>query len=166
VDFEEYVAARGQALLRFAYVLTTDAHAAEDLVQSALADAYRHWRKVSRADHPDAYVRRIIVNIHLRWRKRRSAGEIPAGLDLSGTASAGDHADGVVAHEEFRRVLDGLPARSRTVLVLRYYADLDDATIADLMGIGASSVRSAATRALAALRETKAATPADKEGTR
>ena len=86
--FEEYVAARGHALLRFAYVLTTDSYAAEDLVQSALADAYRHWRKVSKADHPDAYVRRIIVNTHLGWRRRRWTGERAAGMDLDAAAIA------------------------------------------------------------------------------
>ncbi len=77
MDFEEYVAARGPALLRFAYVLTTDTHAAEDLVQTALADAYRHWRRVQRTDQPDAYVRRIIVNRHLSGRRRRWWGERP-----------------------------------------------------------------------------------------
>lgn len=152
MTFEEYVAARGPALLRFAYVLTTDQHLAEDLVQSALADAYRHWRKVARAEHPDAYVRRIVVNTHLGWRRRRSSGESPTGADLDVETRTADPADAVAARDESRRLLDELPPRTRTILVLRYYADLDDAAIADLMGLSPSSVRATASRALATLR--------------
>ena len=75
--FEDYVAVRGPSLLRFAYVLCGDAHLAEDLVQSTLADTHKNWRRMSRAHHPDAYVRRIVVNAHLGWW--RSAGERPTG---------------------------------------------------------------------------------------
>ena len=77
VEFEGYVAARGQALLRFAYVLTGDAQLAEDLTQTALAQTYRHWRRVSRLEHPDAYVRKAMLNAHLSWRRRRSSTERP-----------------------------------------------------------------------------------------
>jgi DNA-directed RNA polymerase specialized sigma24 family protein len=89
--FEEYVAARGQALLRFAYVLTTDAYTAEDLVQSALADAFRHWRRVSRADHPDAYVRRMIVNKYLGWRRRGWFTEVPTDRTADAAPAVADH---------------------------------------------------------------------------
>lgn len=153
MEFEEYVAARGQALVRFAYVLTTDEHLAEDLVQSALADAYRHWRKVLSAEHPDAYVRRIVVNTHLGWRRRRWSRERPTGADLDSGNRVADHAEAVAARDESRRVLDGLPPRARAILVLRYYADLDDAAIADLLGVSASNVRATASRALATLRQ-------------
>jgi RNA polymerase sigma-70 factor (sigma-E family) len=161
VQFDDYVVARGPALLRFAYVLTTDAHAAEDLVQSALADAYRHWSRVQRADHPDAYVRRIIVNRHLSGRRRRWWGERPTDpLDgaLGGSAGgvAADLAEAVVDRDETRAVLDGLAPRARTVLVLRYYVDLDDHAIAETLGITESTVRATASRALATLRATHA----------
>jgi DNA-directed RNA polymerase specialized sigma24 family protein len=65
LEFDEYVAARGTALLRFARVLTGDSASAEDLLQAALADAYVRWSRVEAADAPDAYVRRVIVNRHL-----------------------------------------------------------------------------------------------------
>lgn len=151
MQFEDYVASRGQALLRLAYVLTTDEQAAQDLVQSALADAFRHWRRVSQAEHPDAYVRRILVNAHLRWCRRKSSGERPTGEDLDGIAV--DHADAVASRDASRRLLDHLPARARTVLVLRYYADLDDQAIAGLLGVTPSTVRGTASRALATLRQ-------------
>lgn len=150
MTFEEYVAARAAALLRFAFVLTGDHHAAQDLTQAALATALRHWRKVARAEHPDAYVRRIMVTTHLSWRRRHWTGERPVASTPDGTVA--DHADGIAARDEFRRLLDGLPPRARTVLVLRYYADLDDTAIAETLGLSASTVRATASRALAALR--------------
>lgn len=152
MEFEEYVAARGQTLLRLAHVLTNDVHLAEDLTQSALADAYRHWRRVVRADHPDAYVRRILVNQHLSWRRRRSSTESPR-VAVDDGRQAPDPAEAVAERDEGRHLLDGLAPRARTVLVLRYYADLDDRAIAELLGISESGVRATASRALAALRE-------------
>lgn len=151
MTFDEYVAERGQGLLRLAYVLTADAYLAQDLVQTALVDAYRHWHRVAAAEHPDAYVRRILVNAHLSGRRRRSSTERPTVVADSGRPGP-DPADGVAARDQTRRLLAGLAPRARTVLVLRYYADLEDAAVADLMGITASGVRATASRALAALR--------------
>jgi RNA polymerase sigma-70 factor (sigma-E family) len=153
VQFEEYVAARGQALLRFAYVLTADHHRAQDVVQSALVDAYRHWRKVSRAGDPDAYVRRIVVNAHLSWHRRRSSTESPSPTGIDHVGTVPDHADGVVERDETRRVLNGLAPRARSILVLRYYLDLDDAAIAELLNVSPSNVRATASRALSLLRQ-------------
>ena len=134
MDFEEYVGARGQALLRLAYVLTGDAHAAEDVTQAALYDALRHWRRVARASHPDAYVRRVLVNRYLATRRLRASSEVVLeDVEPLATASAPDPATGVADRDEVRRVLAQLPPQARAVLVLRYYADLDDAAIADAL---------------------------------
>lgn len=168
VGFDEYVAARGQALLRFAHVLTGDAHLAEDLTQTALAQAYRHWRRVAAADHPDAYVRRVLVNAHLSRRRRRSSSEVPTEdpAEVRTGAAAPDHADAVATDDQARRLLAGLAPRARTVLALRYYDDLDDAAIAELMGVTVSSVRATASRALAALRTQRATDTATVKETR
>ena len=80
MEFEEYVAARGAALERYAFVLTSDAQRSQDLVQTALVKAYRRWRRVVRADHPDAYVRRILTTSYLDWRRLRSSDR-SAGSD-------------------------------------------------------------------------------------
>jgi DNA-directed RNA polymerase specialized sigma24 family protein len=95
VQFEDYVQVRGQSLVRFAYVLCNDAHTAEDLAQSALAKAYRHWRRVCAPDHPDAHVQRIIVNTYLSGRRRRSTIELPVSDPTRGgdDAAAPDIAD-------------------------------------------------------------------------
>jgi RNA polymerase sigma-70 factor (sigma-E family) len=154
VTFEQYVHEHGQELLRLAFVLTGDAPLAEDLTQTALADAYRHWRKVSGVEYPHAYVRRMLVNAHLNWRRRRSSTERPADLRGRTGDTAPDHADDVAARDETRRLLATLGARTRAILVLRYFADLSDADIAGTLDIAESTVRATASRALTQLRST------------
>jgi RNA polymerase sigma-70 factor (sigma-E family) len=150
VEFSEYVAARGTALERFAYVLSGDAHLAQDLVQTALLKAYRRWRWVARAEHPDAYVRRIVTRSYLDWRRRRSSGEQPVGAVPDQPAP--DPAEGVAERDQLRRALGTLSPRQRAVLVLRHYEGMDDAAIAGLLGCGEGSVRTHASRGLARLR--------------
>ena len=152
MGFEEYVTEQGRSLLRLAYVLTSDPHRAEDLTQTVLADAYRRWPKVAAARSPEAYVRRMMVNAHLDWYRRRSSSERVTDLRDHEPAAETDPADRIVAREALRSMLATLAPRARTVLVLRYYADLDDAAIAEAMGISASAVRATSSRALASLR--------------
>ena len=154
MGFEEFVAAQGQSLLRLAFVLTSDRHLAEDLTQTTLADAFRHWRKVAAAQDPPAYVRRMLVNAHLSWRRRRSSTERPSELADTSVDPAAEPGDAYAARQQMRALLADLAPRARTVLVLRYYADLDDAAIAEAMGVSTSSVRATASRALAGLRAT------------
>lgn len=152
MKFEEYVTEQGQSLLRLAHVLTRDAHRAEDLTQTVLADAYRHWRKVAAAKHPDAYVRRMLVNAHLDWHRRRSSTERPADLAAWEPPGGADPAEAIASRDQLRQLLEALAPRARTALVLRYYADLDDSAIADAMGVSVSAVRATISRALATLR--------------
>jgi RNA polymerase sigma-70 factor (sigma-E family) len=152
VKFEDYVAQQGQSLLRLAYVLTTDGHRAEDLTQTVLAEAYRRWRTVVAARHPDAYVRRMLVNAHLDWHRRRSSTERPTDLATWDAAGVADPAEAIASRDQLRQVLATLAPRARTALVLRYYADLDDAAIAEAMGVSISAVRATTSRALATLR--------------
>jgi len=152
VTFEEFVAAHGQSMLRLAFVLSSDRHLAEDLTQTALADAYRHWRRVQAVGSPEAYVRRMLVNAHLSWRRRRSATERPTDLREATGAVLADPGEEIAARDQMRVLLAGLAPRARTVLVLRFYVDLDDAAIAETMGVSASAVRATASRALASLR--------------
>jgi RNA polymerase sigma-70 factor (sigma-E family) len=150
VEFSEYVAARGPALERFAYVLTGDADLAQDLVQTALLKAYRRWRWVARAEHPDAYVRRIVTTSYLDWRRRRSNAESP--VEVVPDRTGPDLAEGVVDRDQLRRALGTLSPRQRAVLVLRHYEGLDDAAIATLLRCGEVSVRTHASRGAARLR--------------
>jgi RNA polymerase sigma-70 factor (sigma-E family) len=155
MEFEEYVAARGRALERYAYVLTGDRERSQDLVQTALMKAFRHWRRVTRAEHPDAYVRRILTTSYLDWRRRRSSAEEPTGdlpepePDGSGPA---DPAEQVVRRDEVLRALTTLTPHQRAVLVLRHYEGYDDAAVAAVLGCSEATVRSHATRGAQRLR--------------
>ncbi|MEP7332821.1 MAG: SigE family RNA polymerase sigma factor [Terracoccus sp.] len=156
MQFEAFVNQHGQSLLRLAYVLTGDPHRCQDLTQTALANAYRQWDKVESARAPEAYVRRMLVNAHLDWHRRRSSTEQPTELTPQQLVSVSDHADGVASRDHLRGLLATLAPRARTTLVLRYYLDLTDEAVAEAMGISAGSVRATASRALASLRERQA----------
>jgi len=129
VDFERYVAERGRALERYAYVLTGDAHLAQDLTQTALLRAYRRWRRVVRADQPDLYVRRILTNVWIDHSRRRSSSERPVA-EVVDVVAGNDPAERVVALDELRRALTGLTPGQRAVLTLRHLEGYDDETVA------------------------------------
>ena len=146
MDFEEYVAARGRALERYAFVLTGDAQRSQDLVQTALIKAYRRWRHVTRAGHPDAYVRRIVTTSYLDWHRRRANQEQPLAEVPEPQTSVADPADQVAQRDELERALATLTPQQRAVLVLRHYAGYDDAAIAAVLGCSEGTVRTHASR--------------------
>lgn len=151
MDFELYVQVRGPALLRAAFLLTGTHPAAEDLTQSVLEDALRHWRRVSRADHPDRYVQRMMLNRFLQQRRRRAGNEeLLAEPDERGAGP--DEGARVIDRDRLERLLAALPPRARAVLVLRFYLDLDERAVADLLGIAPGTVRSTVSRSLRVLR--------------
>jgi RNA polymerase sigma-70 factor (sigma-E family) len=152
MEFEEYVAARGRALERYAFVLTGDRQRSQDLVQTTLVKAYRHWRRVARTDHPDAYVRRILTTSYLDWRRRRSSTEEPVAALPEPDDPGGDPADLVVLRDEMLRALAALTPHQRAVLVLRHYEGYDDAAIGAVLGCSDVTVRSHATRGAQRLR--------------
>jgi RNA polymerase sigma-70 factor (sigma-E family) len=150
-SFDDYVTARGRALLRFAYLLTGDHHLAEDMLQEALAKVHRQWPKLSDPEHPTAYVQKAILRQYLSWRRRRSSTESPtdAPVDVPGA----DHADRLAERDSMWHALAGLPRQQRAAVVLRFYEDLDDDEIARLLGCSVATVRSHVSRGLARLRE-------------
>lgn len=150
-SFDEYVVGRGPGLLRFGYLLTGDRHLAEDLVQEVLAKAHRRWAKIERLDQPDAYCRKAVLNQYLSWRRRRSSGETTIAHFPDGPG-AGDHATRLADRDAMWTMLAGLPRQQRAVLVLRFYEDLADAQIAELIGCSVATVRAHASRALTRLR--------------
>jgi RNA polymerase sigma-70 factor (sigma-E family) len=166
VSFEEFVQGSSPRLFRTALLLTGhDRAAAEDLLQVALERAYRHWARICRSEEPERYVRRILANAsHDRWRRasRRPERVIP-GADVA--AVADDHAGAVADRDYLMRALAALPKRQRTVLVLRYYSDLSELEIADILGCSVGTVKSQVSRGLARLRteaEPGAVAPAER----
>jgi RNA polymerase sigma-70 factor (sigma-E family) len=150
--FEEFAATRLPAVLRFAGVLTADRALAEDVVQEVLIRASKRWDQLDRLDHPELYVRKMIVNEYLSWR-RRSWRFLPKGsADEVDDRVTPDHAGQHAERDALLTELGKLPRRQRTVLVLRYYQGLSDPEIADVLGCTPGTVRGYASRALAALR--------------
>ena len=150
VDFDDWVAARGPALLRLAYVLTGSRADAEDVVQDALSRALPRWSRISTLDDPDAYVRRMVVNAHVSWWRRMRRREVPVESVRERAV-----ADGPSTEERDRiwRACRALPPDPRTAIVLRFYEDLDYADIAALTGVREGSVRSRVSRGMAVLRQ-------------
>lgn len=167
MSFDVLVASRAEAWLRLAYLLTGDRQLAEDLLQTTLVEVYRRWRWVEHGAHPDAYVRRALVHTAISWRRRRSwwerptaSGLLPEAGGCFGGGPSPDPAEALAARDALWRLLHRLPPRARAVLVLRFFEDLDDAAIAELLGTAQGTVRATASRALATLRSELAATPA------
>jgi RNA polymerase sigma-70 factor (sigma-E family) len=134
-------------------MLCGDRHRAEDLVQSVLAKAYPRWPRISAMQRPEAYLKAILVNEELRWWRRRGNREVPVAEPAAAEpAATGDAAGAQASRDAAWALLRRLPGRQRAVLALRYYEDLSDAEIADLLGCRRSTVRSQASRALATLR--------------
>ncbi|WP_229071171.1 SigE family RNA polymerase sigma factor [Actinoplanes sp. DH11] len=157
MTFEQFAAARLPSLLRYAVVLTGDRELAQDVVQEVLARAHVRWRRISGADSPDAYVRRMVLNEYLSWRRSwaarhvHAAGERLTELD-DARGGVVDHAQNVVEADALWNRLALLGRKQRAVLVLRYYEQLDDNAIADLLNCSPATVRSQASKALRTLR--------------
>lgn len=148
-DYTAYVEERSPQLLRTAYLLCRDWALAEDLVQTALAKLWRAWRRVG-AD-PDPYIYRILVNTHASWWRRRWRNEIPTDsppelADPLDAAQATDERDALFT------ALGRLPDRQRAVLVLRYFEDLTERQVAQILGCSVGTVKSQSSKALAKLR--------------
>ena len=150
-EFAGWVAAKGPAMERYAFVLTGDRQRAEDLVQNTLLRVYRQWGRLSEMEHPDAYVRRMVTNQYLDWRRRRQNTESPDPME-NDDGAAPDLAIGVVDRDELARALQGITPHQRTVLVLRHVEGLDDDAIATVLGCSATTVRSHAARGRERLR--------------
>ncbi|MFC4111581.1 SigE family RNA polymerase sigma factor [Nonomuraea zeae] len=146
MEFEDFVRARGSALLRYGYVLTGNADDAADLAQEALLKLNDSWHRVRDKDNPESYVRTIMARQHISWWRRRRLKE-----HLTDDVPEGSYVD---SHSfgELWKELATLPRKQRAVVVLRYYEDLSDQEIAEILGISRGTVRSQAFRALHTLR--------------
>jgi RNA polymerase sigma-70 factor (sigma-E family) len=151
-DFRAFVAARSPSLLWFAHVLTGDRHTAEDVVQIALAKTALGWSRVRRKENPEGYVRRAIVNTHLNAMRRKPWREQPREF-MPDDALARRAEEELDDRDAMWAALAGLPPKQRAVLVLRYYEDLSEADIADVLGCSRGTVKSQAAKGLLHLRE-------------
>jgi RNA polymerase sigma-70 factor (sigma-E family) len=149
-EFRDYVRERSRALLRTAYLLTGNLADAEDLVQSALAKTYLAWDRIEDRGALDGYVRRAMVNTHISWWRRRRVEEFPT--DEIPDQAVADHAGRSDMQETLRRAIDRLPQRMRAAVMLRYYDDMTEAEVAEVLGVSLGTVKSTVSRAVAKLR--------------
>ncbi|HET7017323.1 MAG TPA: SigE family RNA polymerase sigma factor [Streptosporangiaceae bacterium] len=150
LEFNEFVVSRGRALLHSAYLLTGNLADAEDLVQSALAKTYQAWDRIEDRNALDGYVRRAMVNTHISWWRRRKVDEYPTD-DLPDTPVA-DATANSETNDALRRAIDRLPQRMRAAVVLRFFEDMTEAEVADVLGVSQGTVKSTVSRAVAKLR--------------
>ncbi|WP_406291595.1 SigE family RNA polymerase sigma factor [Embleya sp. NBC_00896] len=149
-EFKEFVLGARTRLLRTAYLLTGDHHRAEDLVQTALIRVYKRWRRIDRSVGAEAYTRRVVVNLHNSWWRRKSSRE-QSRAELPEWAGRNAHAL-VELHTDMWAALATLSPRTRAVLVLRYYEDLPEVEVARILGSPVGTVKSQHSRGLAQLR--------------
>jgi RNA polymerase sigma-70 factor (sigma-E family) len=151
-EFDSFVVRNANSLLRTAYLIVGDLHEAEDLVQETLFKVASKWPRVSGMENPTAYARRILVNLALHGRSKRSRNRaelsaVPPDEMASGAAS-------LDIDDDLSDALAGLPPRQRAVLVLRYFLDLPEAEVAAALGCSLGTVKSSASRGLKRLEET------------
>jgi len=149
-EITDFVRASYGRLLRTAYLLCGDLGHAEDLVQTALAKTVAAWPRLQLSEGIDHYVQRVLVNTYLSARRRRSWWERPLGY--APEAPAHDQYAAVEQRDWLRRALDGLTARQRAAVVLRFYGDLSEQDVARVMGCSVGTVKSLTSRGLQNLR--------------
>lgn len=147
-SFDDYVRSRGRSLWRAAFLLTGDAHLAEDLVQTALSRTFRRYDGMANDATFDSFVRTTMYRTFCSWWRRAWRGETPTGSlpdDESDTSASQVSLDVL-------RALRDLPPRQRSILVLRYFEDRTIADVARMLGITDGTVKSASHKGCAALR--------------
>ena len=150
--FEVFVNESGDALLRTATLLTSDRHAAEDLYQETLHRLFTHW---SRVDNPGGFCRRVLHNlvVDLARARQRRPRELELYDNYDGTdPQSGDPAAAAELRPAVLAALDTLTVHQRSVVVLRYFEDLSQDEVAELLGVSPGTVKSTASRAVAQLR--------------
>ena len=150
--FEQWVLASATRHKRLAFLLTGDLHEAEDLLQTAYAKVLPKWSRVASYDSPDAYVRRVMVNLRTsRWRRLRDREWTTEQVPEPRT-TVPDLSSLVVESDALLSALQRLPVRQRAAVVLRHWCDLSEAETAAVMDCSPGTVKSTTSRGLAALR--------------
>jgi RNA polymerase sigma-70 factor (sigma-E family) len=150
-EFAEFVDGRFTALQRFGYLLTGEWHLAEDLVQTSLTKVWFHRNSLRSGNALESYTRTVMVNTSTQWWRRKWRGETPT--EQLPEPHAQEQYGTVDDRDLLLRALATLPRRTRAALVLRYFEDLPEAEVAQIMGCSIGTVKSTVSRGLATLRE-------------
>lgn len=160
-EFADFVGARWGSLYRLAYLLAASPTGAEDLLQTTLEKVYVNWARISGVEHAEAYVRRMLANTFVSSRRRRWIWEQPhEELPECGEGSEGPDELLVLDRAVIWPLVCALPPRQRAVIVLRFYEDLTEAQIADVLDCAPGTVKSQSSAAISTLRRALVATGA------
>jgi RNA polymerase sigma-70 factor (sigma-E family) len=146
--FHEFAKARTQRLFQYAYLVCGDWHEAQDLVQTTLAKMYVAWRRIERQENVDAYARRVLLRAFLSHRRLKRSTETPVAELPPAAMPDGDNDLRLTLVDALRT----LPPRNRAVLVLRYFEGHPIDSVAEILGMSQSAVKSMNSRSLAVLR--------------
>jgi RNA polymerase sigma-70 factor (sigma-E family) len=147
-QFPEFFTSQYGRLRRLGFLLTGDWGEGEELAQETLVRIYWRWSLVRRHAHPEAYARKVLVNRHRSLLRRLRVEARHAGRERAEPFDLGPREELLVVRAAIRR----LPARQRTVLVLRYHQDLPEREVARLLRIPVGTVKSLSNRGMARLR--------------
>jgi RNA polymerase sigma-70 factor (sigma-E family) len=162
-ELERFVAERGEPLLRAAVLLAGSREAGEDLLQGALERMLRHWRRIE--GDPEGYLRRTLHNLAADgWRRQQTRHKLLSRLGPATEVATTDLTAEVDLRDALVRLLAQLPPRQRSVIVLRYWEQLSEAETAQVLGCSAGTVKSAASRGLARMRDLAGAWPVTATG--
>jgi RNA polymerase sigma-70 factor (sigma-E family) len=151
-EFAHFVETKSRQLQRAAWLLCGNWSSAEDLTQTTLFAVWTHWAEIRRTDSPQIYAHRVLVNAYLRGSRRRWTGEMPSAEVPDGPDLV-DETERVELREGLLRALGKLPPRQRSVLVLRYFLDQPERSVATLLGCSTGAVKSHSAKAIATLRK-------------
>jgi len=145
--------AHAVGLIRLAIVMLGDRGAAEDVVQDAFLGLYRHWDRLADPGNALTYVRSAVLNRCRNALRQRGQRERHDRQGPGPTASESAEAVALIGeeHQQVLAAIRALPDRQREALVLRFYLDLSEEETARAMGVSRGAVKSATSRAVAAL---------------
>lgn len=149
-DFTALYVGHYEQLLRLAVLLVGDVPAAEDVVQEAFIRVHRSLGGGA-VRSPLAYLRQTVINLARSEVRRRLVRLRHAPRPMPDAASAEEGAYAAISRQEVIRALRRIPARQREAVVLRYWADLPEAEIAELMGVSTGAVKGYISRAMSRL---------------
>lgn len=138
---------------RLAYYLVGDAQTAEDLVQDAFVRVLGRWGSLRKPESFRFYLSRTVVNLARKHFRRKHLERAFLRQERSQAGAAEHGLPDISGRDELWNVLQRLPHRQRTAVVLRYYMDMSEQQTADAMDCSANAVNSLVTRALRTLRE-------------
>lgn len=135
---------------RLAYLLTGDRHLASDLTQESFVRVLGRYYHLRNRSSLDAYLKRTLINLvtaHFRRRSTERKHVMPTPREIA------DHAPGIETNLDLWVSLNTIPRRQRTAIVLRFYEDMSEHQVADMLGTSVKAVNSLITRGLANLRQ-------------